>query len=191
MRAAVGGLVAAAVCAALAGTAIGARAGTTAPGAHAAPHHHEPWSLPEGMYEARLMQSPDTPRGTRTAGQPILDLARGPHSGVEQPTTAVARNTQEFQAIWAKLPMRRALPQVAFDTTMVAAVFLGSRPSAGYGVEVVKATREGDTLVIQYAERTPSEGSVNADVITTPYALAGVPLTTGAVRFEKVQEARP
>jgi hypothetical protein len=70
---------------------------------------------------------------------------------------------------------------------MAVAVFLGSRPTTGYAVEVVGVHVDGDTLVVVYRERTPAPDALTAQVVTTPYAVAGVPVHAGPVRFEKAQ----
>jgi hypothetical protein len=67
---------------------------------------------------------------------------------------------------------------------MIVAVFLGERPTAGYQPEIVGARLEGDTLVVEWAERVPP-GSGNPPSVTTPFAVAGIPMHTGPVRFEK------
>ena len=83
------------------------------------------------------------------------------------------------------------MPQVTFENTMIVAVFLGTRPSAGYAVDVVNAVVDGDVLVVQYAERQPPAGTATAGVVTTPHTVAGVPMFTGAVRFERVEAVSP
>jgi hypothetical protein len=139
----------------------------------------------------RIWPAPQRPEATAAPAKVVVNVARGPQSQVEAFKTTLARNEEEWQALWTSLPMRRPAPRVTFASTMIAAVFLGSRPSAGYGVEIVGVKRDGDAFVIEYAENTPQEGVASADVVTTPYAIAGVPMYTGDVRFEKVEKPRP
>ena len=73
-----------------------------------------------------------------------------------------------------------------FTREMVVGVFLGSRPTAGYGVEIVRAREEAGALVVQYREGSPSRDAMTAQVITMPYHLVAVPRDEGEVRFEKV-----
>jgi hypothetical protein len=121
----------------------------------------------------------------------VVSVARGAMSNITSAKTAVARTDGEWQALWSSLPLRTAAPKVNFESTMIVAVFTGVRPSAGYNVEVVNVRQDGDALVVEYAEQTPPEGSMNADVITTPFAIAGVPMHAGDVRFERVPPPRP
>jgi len=57
-----------------------------------------------------------------------------------------------------ELPVTRPAPKVSFANTMIAAVFLGERPTAGYAVDIVDVKADGETLVIEYVERRPGDG---------------------------------
>jgi hypothetical protein len=41
---------------------------------------------------------------------------------------------------------------------------------------------------VGYAERPPASGVIAAQVVTTPFAVAGVPMHEGPVRFDKVSQ---
>ena len=73
---------------------------------------------------------------------------------------------------------------------MVVGVFLGSRPTAGYSVEIVRTTEQPDGLVVEYREGSPARDMMTAQVITTPYHLVAVPKRTGEVKFEKVRSQK-
>jgi len=68
----------------------------------------------------------------------------------------------------------------------VVGVFLGSRPTAGYSVEIVATRPDGDGLVVQYREGRPAQGMMTAQVLTSPFHLAVVARCSGTVRFEKL-----
>ena len=70
---------------------------------------------------------------------------------------------------------------------MVVGVFLGSRPTAGYTLEIVSANESNGTLVVRYREAVPSRGTMTAQMLTSPYHLVTVPFFPGGVKFEKVQ----
>ncbi|MGE3840486.1 MAG: VWA domain-containing protein [Vicinamibacterales bacterium] len=116
----------------------------------------------------------------------VVSVARGTQSDTTNFRTVVARTEAEWQTLYASLGLRQTIPKVNFETTMIVAVFLGSRPTPGYSVDILDARREGDTLVVQYAEREPPADSIQADVITNPFVVAGVPATSDPLRFEKV-----
>lgn len=67
---------------------------------------------------------------------------------------------------------------------MVVAVFLGSRPTAGYGTEIVLAAGNGGTLVVEHVETAPSPDALTAQILTAPYHLAAIPKHDGEVRFQ-------
>jgi hypothetical protein len=74
---------------------------------------------------------------------------------------------------------------VNFDAVTVLAVFLGSRSTGGYGVEIVSTRVEGDALVVEYDERRPSPDAMVAQILTSPVHIVSVPRQAGAVRFVK------
>jgi small ligand-binding sensory domain FIST len=72
-------------------------------------------------------------------------------------------------------------PAVKWKTECAIAVFLGTRPSAGYSVSVQKVVRRGSSIEVTVKERKPAAGDLTAQVITSPYTVIacnckGVPL---------------
>lgn len=121
-----------------------------------------------------------------TMQPPAVDLiARDSMSGIDRPRQAVARNTDEWSALWRQHASAKPLPKVDFSTRTVVAVFLGSRPSAGYGVEVTRTRRTGKTLVVEWREVPPGRDSLVAQVITSPAILVSIPRFDGEILFEK------
>jgi len=133
---------------------------------------------------------PPAPSAPPPPGRVVVPVARGPQSGVPTYREVVARTEDEWAALWESLALRRPAPRVSFSNTMIAAVFLGERPTAGYAVEIVDVKADGAVLVVEYVERRPGDGVSGAQVLTTPFAVAGIPMHPGEVRFVRV-EARP
>lgn len=132
----------------------------------------------------RVWPLPQT-ASTAAAPKSVVSVARGSRSDTTSFKTVVARTQAEWQTLWTSLGLPQGLPKVNFDTTMIVAVFLGSRPTPGYSVDVLDARRENGTLVVRYAEREPPADSIQADVITNPFVVVGVPSTSEPVRFDK------
>ena len=65
-------------------------------------------------------------------------------------------------------------------------MFLGSRSSAGYAVDIVGIERSTGALIVKYQERRPAPGDIAAQVLTSPAVIASVPKFTGRITFEKV-----
>ena len=70
---------------------------------------------------------------------------------------------------------------------MVLAVFLGSRPSGGFGVQITGVRSEGNGSSCNGPKRRPRPGMSAAAVMTAPSHIVAVPRHDGAVRFEKVE----
>ncbi len=106
-------------------------------------------------------------------------------SGIDRPQQTVVRTADEWQALWQRHAPGRPAPAVDFTRNMVVAVFLGSRSSGGYQVEITGVRSVGNTLVVQWAERRPGPGMVAAQVMTAPAHFVTVPQHKGEVRFEQ------
>jgi hypothetical protein len=120
----------------------------------------------------------------------IVPVVKGAMSGVREAREVVARTDAEWQALWRTLPMKRAAPAVTFGSTMIVAVFLGERPTAGFEPEITGMRREDDVFVVEWRERTPPNAG-NPPAVTTPFVVAGVPVHGGPVRFEKKGSEEP
>lgn len=115
----------------------------------------------------------------------VVNVRRGAQSSIDSYREVVARTPEEFAALWSAAGLTGAPPNVNFTTTMLVGVFLGSRPTAGYGVDIVAVERAGDVLDVQYREQAPAPDTMRAQVLTFPFHVVGVPRHEGAVRFVK------
>jgi hypothetical protein len=122
------------------------------------------------------MQSAEPPR--------VID--KGDQSNVDAARQVMVRDAAAWSALWKQHSPDRPPPAIDFRRDMVAAVFLGSRPSAGFAVEIVGTKDDAGTLVVQYREGRPARGMLTAQVLTFPYAIAALPRRDGNVRFERV-----
>src|SRR5712691_3193554 len=85
-------------------------------------------------------ESPTTPPAVRSIG-------RGQTSWVDSPRQVAARTPEEWAAVWRSHAPDRPLPGVDFSKDMVVAIFLGSRPSAGYSVEITGVKKTNGAVV--------------------------------------------
>lgn len=115
-------------------------------------------------------------------------LSREMMSQVEEPKQAVARSAAEFAALWKQHNATAPIPRVDFGSRMVVGLFLGTRSSAGYGVEIVRTRQAGGKLIVEWQERKPARDEVAAQVITSPAILASIPKFAGEVTFEQVEK---
>lgn len=114
-------------------------------------------------------------------------VSRASMSMVDEPKQAVARTAAEWAALWRQHAGEQPLPKVDLATRTVVAVFLGSRSSAGFSVDVTGMRQEGGVLVVEWQERRPERGTVSAQVLTSPGVIATVPKFAGEIKFEKVE----
>jgi PrcB C-terminal len=117
---------------------------------------------------------------------PIRTIDKGTQSGVDAARTVVARTPEEWTAVWRAHAHGKPAPAVDFSREMIVGVFLGTRPTAGYGVEIAGAREDAGGLVVQYREGSPPRDAITAQVLTMPFHLVAVPKREGEVRFLKM-----
>jgi len=119
------------------------------------------------------------------ASVPIRSLDKGISSQIDVARQAAVRSDAEWNMLWSQHAGDRARPAVDFNREMVLAVILGTRPTAGFSVEIVGAREESGALVVSYRESRPPTGLVTAQVLTSPYHVVAVP-KHGDVKWERV-----
>ena len=127
---------------------------------------------------------PNIPILTTVPAMKTID--KGDHSNMDDAKQAAVKTVEAWKQLWQQHSPDRPLPAVDFTKEMVVGAFMGSRPSAGYTLEIVSAIEASGTLVVRYSEASPSRGTMTAQVITSPYHLVAVPFFPGDVKFEKV-----
>jgi PrcB C-terminal len=121
------------------------------------------------------------------APAPIRSLDKGLDSQVDIARQVTVRTAGEWATLWRQHGGERPRPAVDFSQELVAAVFLGSRPTAGFSVDIVGARDEGGAMVIQYRETRPPADAIVAQVLTMPYHIVAVRhAAVSDVKFEKV-----
>jgi protease stability complex PrcB-like protein len=128
---------------------------------------------------AALLQS--TPPPLRTVG-------KGPMSAIVMARQVTVRSAADWAALWKSNGAKEPVPVVDFSREMVVGVFLGSRPTAGYGVEIIRAVGNSGALLVEYVETAPSRDTVTAQILTAPYHLAAIPKHDGMITFRKVDK---
>src|SRR5262249_500664 len=124
----------------------------------------------------------------RVSGQtsvPLRTVDKGAHSNVDAARQAVARTDAEWAALWKAHADNRPAPAIDFNREMIVAVFMGSRPTAGFSIEIVEVRDGGGGLVVSYRDAMPPPGAITAQIITAPYHLAAIPKHGGEVTFTK------
>jgi hypothetical protein len=133
---------------------------------------------------AALLQGGAPPRGP----QEMKTIEKGTDSAVDSAGHFAARTQAEWRKLWRSHSWDRELPKVDFTRDMVVGVFMGSRPTAGFAVELVGTRAEHGTLIVEYRETRPGADAVTAQILTAPFHLATIPKFAGPVKFEKVEK---
>ena len=99
-------------------------------------------------------------------------------SGIREREVVLVRSHEEWERLWrrhtAGVQPQPDLPEVNFNREMVIAVFMGERPSDGYGVQVAAVEETPDTVYVQVEERFPAGGAKRAAVPVSPYHIVVV-----------------
>ena len=119
-------------------------------------------------------------------GPGLITVAQGAMSNIEEPRQAVVRTAAEWQALWKQHASEGTPPTVDFNQSTVVAVFLGSRPTTGFAVEITAAKTEGTRTIVEYLERQPPRDAIVAQVLTSPFHIVRLPRTTGPVEFRRL-----
>jgi hypothetical protein len=123
-----------------------------------------------------------------TPQPPVRTVGKGPMSAIDGPRQVTVLSAAEWAALWKENGVNAPLPAVDFSREMVVGVFLGTRPTAGYGVEIVRAIGNSSTLVVEYVEAAPPRDAITAQILTAPFHLAAMPKHGGEVTFKKVEK---
>jgi hypothetical protein len=114
-------------------------------------------------------------------------IDRGAQSAIEEPRQAVARTALEWAALWKEHAGPAKPPAVDPSRSMVIAVFLGTRPTAGHGVEITRIEKRGAELVVSYREQAPGADEMVAQVLTAPFHIVRTASDAARVRFERAR----
>jgi hypothetical protein len=116
----------------------------------------------------------------------VATVAKGAMSNIEEPRQVVVRTTTEWQALWKEHDAQNAAPVVDFTQSIVVAVFLGTRPTAGFAVEIAAVKPEGSRAVVEYRERRPPRDALVAQVLTAPFHAVRLARNSGSIEFRRI-----
>jgi hypothetical protein len=116
----------------------------------------------------------------------IVTVAQGSRSGIEEHREAIVRTAADWPALWKAHGASGSPPAVDFANDMVVAVFLGTRPTGGFRVEITGAHAEAQSLVVDYVERRPGPEDIVSQALTSPFHIVRLPRHAGPVSFRLV-----
>ncbi len=111
------------------------------------------------------------------------EVFSGTYSGMAAGMKVVFKN----KLIWNLAPGIIAdnpwLGKVDFSRQMVVLVNSGEKPTAGYSAKIKSISIQETKIVILYSETAPEKGAITAQVITSPYSIAVIPISSKPVEF--------
>jgi hypothetical protein len=116
---------------------------------------------------------------------PFASVASGTSSLVDEPREIIVRTQADWQTFW-KTHSTQPAPVVDFSRSIVAGVFLGMRPTGGYGVGIRAVRRTPTGAVVEYISSTPDKNQMVTQMLTSPFHLVAIPSDIGKVEFKEV-----
>jgi hypothetical protein len=116
------------------------------------------------------------------------------HSYIDQQRFVVISDASAWAALWEEhhrgISPTPALPDVDFSENIVIGVYLGIRPNGCYGVGIDRIYRSGETNIVEYTERTPSENDICTMALVSPSHLVTIPKTPHPFEFRGTVRSR-
>jgi hypothetical protein len=109
---------------------------------------------------------------TRVTAAAVVKMQPAIPVGVQN----IVRSQAEWLTLWRRHSndLNATPPAVVFDLEIVAAIFLGEKPTGGYDVTILRAGQSGDELIVEYQEKTPAPGSINIQVFQQPFHIVRI-----------------
>lgn len=136
-----------------------------------------------GFAAKKMEKSPLADAESESPGAAALQIhvvARygGAYSGWTRPGRVVIRDEATWREYWRTINAVVAdappAPVVDFRRQIVIGVGLGSRPTGGFGVDIVSVRAEGDRVLVRVSAFEPEPGQLVTQAFTQPYALVVV-----------------
>ncbi len=115
-------------------------------------------------------------------------IAQGSSSQILEPRQVVVHTLDEWRTLWND-HSPQAAPDVDFSESIVVGIFLGTRPTAGFQVEITTVKPEDNRAVVGYVEHSPEPGALALQVLTSPFHVVSLPRDVGAIEFRRIEQS--
>lgn len=116
-------------------------------------------------------------------------LARGQYSGIEEKKYAIVTSREEWEKLWEKLHKFTAplpdLPVIDFTSEIVLGVFLGTRPTGGYSIEIYELRACDDRIRAFVKSQAPEPEDMVTTALTQPYHIVSLKATGKEIEFKE------
>lgn len=110
------------------------------------------------------------------------------NSRIQDAQEVVLRDHAAYAALWSKHRSFAPLPPINFNSTMVAAVFIGQVPSGCHSVTVTRVLQVPGRTTIEYQKNKPGGRDLCSAAIYYPAVWIAIPVTPGDVFFVRKTE---
>jgi len=115
-------------------------------------------------------------------------------NGVEK-GNYVIRTEGEWAQFWQNLHSSetsiKTLPEVDFNGQMIIAVFMGTQPTGGYGIEIQKTIETGDEVKIVVKRTAPGAEDIVTMSMSSPYHIVKMQKTEKKLLFVEEMQSAP
>jgi hypothetical protein len=112
----------------------------------------------------------------------FTSILKGFDSSLTTKEQYVIKNEEGFKKLWQDINAVIELPEVDFSKEMVIAVFMGEKPTGGYGIEVTSVYEYRDKITVNVKEKEPGPDEIVTQALTYPYHI----VTTKSIDKEVV-----
>jgi hypothetical protein len=120
----------------------------------------------------------------------ITSLSCGSFCGIEYAGDIIITSGEDWANLWEKVHLgiypKKQLPQVDFSRETVLAVFMGTRSTGGYSIEITRAHKKNGVINAVVETSSPAPGDLVTTVITQPFHI--VKINTAEKDIEIVRE---
>lgn len=91
----------------------------------------------------------------------------------------------EWEMVHSGMEPVPELPDVNFDKRDLILLMMDTKPTGGYGIDLVSVQAKDEHLTVQYAEQHPGENCFTTQALTRPYKFISIPKSDKEVKFLK------
>ncbi len=127
---------------------------------------------------------------------PFEVVARGAQAvGVDRAAYRLLRTREELTQAWNQAHGSSLsvppVPSADLARETLVAIFLGAKPTGGYGLDVEAASLEGGDLYVDVRATSPAAGAITTQALTSPWLLLRIPRgDVSAVWFRDAEDGR-
>lgn len=132
-------------------------------------------------------------RSNAPAPAPFEILVQGYQSGEHSAGAQLVTDAAQWHAFWQRHASWRMPPApepaVDFSRNSVIVVRAGDQPTAGYVLQTLAVSRQGEQILVDAQLELPARGALVPEVVTQPFQILLVPRTRGTI-VVKVDQRR-